>query len=320
MNVYALFDPTKEEVELVRTHTNIPEAVIEDGLDIDEYSRIESGVDGNDTLLIILSMPLRCHSESTQQKIVVEKEQKLVDYSGKGYHTSPLTFYFNGGDLILISPVSNKELLPFLPNDDSILYLTSESLTSLFIKLISCSTNLFLKELKLIHKSIMEIKNSLNFKVTKKNLLALLDLQHYIIYYSSSLQANELIIERIIKSIEHSLLEENDFHFTKSDIELLEDTLIDIKQASTTAKIYKEVLDGLSDTFSNISTNDMNIVMIALTVLSFLALFPTILTSAYGMNVPLPLQDEKYMYIGIIFLSIISAYLCLLFLKKKKWV
>lgn len=114
-------------------------------------------------------------------------------------------------------------------------------------------------------------------------------------FFSTSLKANEVTLEKIMRGRIIKLYEE--------DEDILEDVLIEVKQAIEMCNIYSSILTGTMDCFASIISNNLNIVMKVLTSLTIVMAIPTIITSLYGMNVPdLPLPSFWFP----VFLSILS--------------
>ena len=129
-----------------------------------------------------------------------------------------------------------------------------------------------------------------------KELIQLLTLEKSLVYFSTSLKSNELVMEKLLR-----------YDFIKKyedDKELLEDTIIENKQAIEMAKIYSDILAGTMDAFASIISNNLNIVMKVLTSITIIMAVPTIIASFFGMNVPIPFSDSPLAFLWIILGSI----------------
>ncbi len=98
-----------------------------------------------------------------------------------------------------------------------------------------------------------------------------------LVYFSTSLKANEITLEKILRGRIIKLYEE--------DEDLLEDVLIEVKQAIEMGNIYSGILSGTMDAFASVISNNLNIVMKTLTIITIIMAIPTIVFSFYGMNV-----------------------------------
>ena len=110
-----------------------------------------------------------------------------------------------------------------------------------------------------------------------KELIQLLDIQKSLVYFSSSLKANEITIEKIMRGRAIKLYED--------DQDLLEDVLIEVKQAIEMSNIYLNILSGTMDAFASVISNNLNIVMKVLASITLLISIPTVISGIYGMNV-----------------------------------
>ena len=75
----------------------------------------------------------------------------------------------------------------------------------------------------------------------------------------------------------------------------------------------------MMDSYASVISNNLNIVMKILTVVTILMQIPTIITSFYGMNVSLPLQNNPFAYVHVIIWSVGTIILALVWFKRKKW-
>ncbi len=82
--------------------------------------------------------------------------------------------------------------------------------------------------------------------------------------------------------------------FDEDDIDLVEGVAIDNRQAIEMAETYSNILFGVMDAFSSVTSNNLNVVMKRLTVISLVMAVPTLITSFYGMNIPLPLANAGW--------------------------
>jgi magnesium transporter len=138
----------------------------------------------------------------------------------------------------------------------------------------------------------------------------MMQLEKSLIYFSTSLKSNEVVLEKIMRGKPIRMYEE--------DAELLEDVIIENKQAIEMAHIYSNILNGMTETFATIISNNLNIVLKFLTSITIILAIPTMIASFFGMNVRVPLEANPLAF-GIIFLIsvIISVTLGYTMWKKK---
>jgi len=145
-----------------------------------------------------------------------------------------------------------------------------------------------------------------------KELQQLMYLEKSLVYFTTSLRSNEIVMERILRG--------NVFEIFDEDRELLEDTIVENKQALEMANIYSSILSGMMDAYASVISNNVNSIMKVLTIVTIVLQIPAILSSFYGMNIPLPFQQEGLVFIFILAWSVVIGMLILLWFKKKKWI
>ena len=138
----------------------------------------------------------------------------------------------------------------------------------------------------------------------------MLDLEKSLVYFTTSLKSNEVVMEKTTRGKIIKLYEE--------DEDLLEDAIIENKQAIEMAKIYSDILSGTMDTYASIISNNLNVVMKILTSVTFILAIPTLIASIWGMNVELPFQREPLGFLIITVFSIIMCIVATIWLKRKR--
>ena len=135
-------------------------------------------------------------------------------------------------------------------------------------------------------------------------------LQKTLVYFNTSIRGNEVMIGRL----------KNIFQDTNYlDLELLEDVVIELKQAYNTVNIYSDILTGTMDAFASIISNNVNAIMKRMTSLSITLMIPTLIASFYGMNVDIHLESFPHAFIFIILLSAILSGVTFVWFRRIKW-
>jgi magnesium transporter len=143
-----------------------------------------------------------------------------------------------------------------------------------------------------------------------KELFSLLSLEKTLVYFMTSLKANNVVMEKMLRL--------NYFKMYEDDQDLLDDVIIEIKQAIEMAEVYSNILNGLTDTFASVISNNVNIVMKFLTAITIVISLPTMVASFYGMNVDIPFQKSPHAFLIPFMLSaVISIVTAVIFWKKK---
>ncbi|NLN35782.1 MAG: magnesium transporter CorA family protein, partial [Candidatus Cloacimonetes bacterium] len=131
-----------------------------------------------------------------------------------------------------------------------------------------------------------------------------------LVYFNTSLKSNEIILERMQRS-----------RWLQEDPEaedLIEDVIIENKQAIEMANIHSSILSGMMDAFASIISNNLNVVMKFLTSITIILALPTLIASIYGMNLRLPLQQHPHSFFIVMGLAVtLSVLLVFIFIRKK---
>lgn len=135
----------------------------------------------------------------------------------------------------------------------------------------------FLKYLRLIERNFSKIERRLYDSMKNEELIQLLGLSKSLVYFSTSLKANEVTMEKMLRGRILKLYED--------DRDILEDGLIEIRQAIEMAGIYSSILSGTMDAYASVVSNNLNIIMKVLTVITIIMTIPNIIFSFYGMNI-----------------------------------
>jgi len=273
--------PAESEIEMVSSRLNIDPDFIKAALDEEERSRIEVN-DDNGQVLILVDTPY-----------VREKEQS------KMYETIPIGIILTDLCIVTISLRISLILEPFLKNIIKTFYTFKKS--RFILQMLYKNAELYLTCLKHIDKQSAFIEESLHKSMRNKEFIQLLTLEKSLVYISTSLKSNEIVMEKLLR-----------YDFIKKypdDKDLLEDTIIENKQAIEMAKIYSDILTGTMDSFASIISNNLNIVMKRLTSITIVMAIPTIISSFFGMNVPIPGFDNPFAFWFLIVGSIIICFI-----------
>jgi magnesium transporter len=284
-------NPTKEELELLSSNLEVPLDFFTDPLDTDERPRVEYD-DDTDAILIILKYSI----------------ENPMDENIK-YITKPLGIIKGKNFIITVSKEENFIISLFEKNKikNFSTYKRSRFILQIFFKI----SNLYLKYLSKIHKETDMVEEELRESMKNKELIDLLNIEKSLVYFATSLKANEMVLERLSKGNIIPLYEE--------DEDMLEDVIIENKQAIEMCDIYSSILSGMMDAFASVISNNLNIVMKVLTLVTIIMQIPAIITSFFGMNVRLPLMKNPLAWIYIILMSAISAVWVIFWFKKRKF-
>lgn len=284
-----LINPTPQEINEVSEAFNIEVNHILSALDEEERARIE--VDDNCTVIIV-DVPIK------------ETEEGMGDYA-----TIPMTIIL-GDKFIITTCLKNIQLLEDFSSGKIRGFFTYKK-TRFILQLLYKNASYYLQYLRHIDRMSHKIEQELHKSMKNKELIQLLDLEKSLVYFTTSLRANEIVLEKMMR-MEH-------VKQYPEDEDLLEDVIIENKQAIEMANIYSNILSGTMDAFASVISNNLNIVMKTLTSITIVMSVPTMIASFWGMNVMVPFQDSSPLaFVGIVGFSIILTVLLALFMIRKK--
>lgn len=282
-----LINPTPEEIQLVTTNTGIEREIITKLLDEEELPRIEKR---NEERLIILDTPYE------------------TDTNKHKYKTNPLGIILSEKGYLLTISLKEQPFLDYFKNSE--IKLQNKNKTNFILQIFIMVAAIYQKELTSINEYINSKEKALSKSTNNKELLHLLNVEKTLVYFITSLKANEVVLEKLAKGLVLPIL--------KEDEDLLEDALIETKQAIEMASIYREILSSMTDTYATIISNNLNDVMKFLAGITIVFSIPTMVASFIGMNVPLGrIGSSPMSFIFIILISVLLSLIIAYILKKK---
>ena len=282
-----MISPTEEEIQRVCAALQIKQDFIRYSLDEEEKARIDTEDDDNTTLYII-DIP------------VIES-----DRTRRVYVTMPIGVIFVRDDYIITVSQKNNDIIKDIKTENVITYKKSRFL----LQILYANSKKFLSLLYKINKELESTENKLKNSLQNEGLLKMLDLEKSLVYFTTSLKSNEVVMEKTMRGKIIKLYEE--------DEDILEDSIIENKQAIEMAKIYSDILNGTMDAYASIISNNLNRVMKFLTSITIILSIPTMIASFWGMNVPVPMQNNPYGFIILIGFSVIISVIATVWLNKR---
>jgi len=283
-----LVNPSEDEIKRVCENLKINEDFIRYPLDFEEKARIDIE-DEDNTILFIIDVP------------IMEKENNAYIHS-----TMPLGMIVVRDDFFITVSLKNVSIITELEKKNVFTtYKKSRSILQIFYK----NSEVFLRELKKINREKEIAEKELNNSMKNKELLKMLNLEKSLVYFTTSLKSNELVMEKTMKGKIIKLYEE--------DEDIIEDAIIENKQAIEMSKIYSDILNGTMDTYASIISNNLNVVMKFLTLMTIVLTVPTVIFSFWGMNVRLPFENMHFGYLIIIGITILLIGAVMLWMKMK---
>ena len=285
-----MINPTVEEIKKVCKATKIKEDFIKDSLDYEEKARIDEEEDDG-TILFIVDVP------------IIEKEKEAENYT-----TMPLGMIVVR-DEYFITVSLKKNLIIESFEKKRIKGFSTYKKSRFLLQIMFTNSSKYLTYLKQINKETEIAESTLKNSMKNKELLKLLSLEKSLVYFTTSLKSNELVMEKTLRGKILKLYEE--------DEDILEDAIVENKQAIEMSKIYSDILNGTMDAYASIISNNLNGVMKFLTSITIILAIPTLISSLWGMNVPVPLQNHPYGFIILVAICIIVTLVAVFMLKRR---
>lgn len=283
-----LVNPTDEEIDFIEKKLNVDRDFLKAALDEEESARLDVE---NEQVLILVDTP---YVEKTDEHII--------------YETLPLGIIITGKNIITVCLKKSIVLDQFEKN--SIRTFTTFKKYRFLYQILYKNSQRYLLYLRQIDRMSNYVEKQLHKSMKNKELIQLLDLEKSLVYITTALQANQVVLDKILKI--------NIVKKYEDDEDLLEDVIIENKQAIEMANIYSGILGNTMDAFASIISNNLNIVMKLLTSITILMAIPTMFSSFYGMNVAnLPFGSSPYAFWIVSAMSIVTACIVGFILAKK---
>ena len=281
-----MVNPNEEELQFITQELGVEPDFLRAALDEEEISRVE--LEDNNQALITIDVP------------IVEKDAKMVLYT-----TIPVGIIQTEDNIITVCLRGNTLIDDFAKGRVKNVFTNLK--TRFIFQILYRVARRFLIYLRHINRMSNDIEKELHISMKNKELFQLLDLEKSLVFFSTSLKANQSVLEKLQRGRVIMLYEE--------DKDLLEDVLIEVSQAIEMCNIYSNILSGTMDAFASIISNNLNIVMKVLTSITILMAIPTMLASFFGMNVdgiPVPT------FAGVVVIAIVCTAVAAFVLFKKK--
>ncbi len=284
----SVVDPTAQERKMLIDEYGLDSDFLKSSLDEEESSRLEQ--EENQTLIIVDTAV----SE-------VQKNDTLI------FYTMPLGIILTEQNVFTISLRENKVIDDVVSG--RLRNLQTQFRTQFVLRLMMNITSSFLIYLKQIDKASTAMQRKLHGAMKNQELIQMLELEKSLIYFSTSLKSNDVTMNKILRGRVVKLYEE--------DQDLLEDVLIELKQAQEMATIYSGILSGIVEAFGSVISNNLNIVMWRLTIVTIILAIPTMVFSFYGMNTA-DLPGAKFTWIPTVIAVALTALVSMILLTYKK--
>lgn len=277
-----MVNPTAEERNYIIETLGVEPSFFSSALDEEETPHIDTE---DDQTAIIIDIPDR-----------YTNEKDLVEYA-----TLPLAIIMKGKALLTVcikdSPII-RDFTNGLVRNTNTMYRT-RMIFQIFYRI----SQTYLTYLKQINRLTDEAEQELHESMKNKELFRMMAIEKSLVYFSTSLKANEVTLEKILRG---RLLK-----FYDEDKDLLEDVLLEVRQAIEMCSIYRDIMSGTMDAYASVISNNLNIVMKALTSITILMAIPAVVSGLYGMNVSgLPMPSFWFPSVmSIVFIVVVAIWL-----------
>ncbi len=283
-------NPTDKEIEFIAGAANVPEDMIKAALDEEERARVEKD-DDTGAVLVITDIPF------------TEEEENHYTYT-----TLPFGF-ISTPNLMITVCLEETSLIDDMLSARFVKDLNLHKRMRFLIQLQYTISKKFLHYLKQIDRASQRVQNELEKSMKNSELIEMLDLEKSLVYISTSLRSNSVVLDRLPKMLK----------FFEEDEDLWEDVIIETRQAIEMSNIYRDILSGTMDAYASIISNNLNVVMKVLTSLTLLVAIPSMIGAFWGMNTGVPFEDEIWGFWVVISISVVVCLVAGIVLWKKRF-
>jgi len=283
-----IVEPNDHDKAWLEEHCPLAVEYLTDSLDQDELSRVEKE---SDYLLVVLRIP---HFRGMEYDIP--------------FITLPLLIMQTEQFTITLCKDENAILQEFIR--DRVRGFTTNKKDTFLLQILLKTATKFLTHLRNINKVVEKLEDELENSLKNKEIVGLLQYEKTLIYYTTALQTNGTMMERL-RRLRHFSYEE--------DVDLLEDVQIENQQALQMTTVSIRIMGQMMEAFSSVINNNMNNVMKTLTFVTICLAIPTLFASLYGMNIPLPYAQTETAFWGLLGLSGAMISVVFLLFRRMRW-
>ena len=269
-----LVNPTDDELEDACAMTGIPEEMLRAALDEEETARVERD---EGALLCLLDTPTITDTDE-----------------GDTYETIPLALVRNDVCIVTVSLRGNAVLGDFISNRTIV---DTAKPVSFILNFMMGNAKRFLSNLRQLDKKSLRLQAELHSSMKNQELIQLLGIENSLVYFSTSLSANLNVYNKLERL--PSITGNEDYK------DLFDDVVIETRQAMEMCNIYRDILSGTMDAYASVISNNLNVVMKLLAVITLVISVPTLIASLWGMNVPVPFAELAWGFWLLIGISIV---------------
>ena len=270
--------PTEEELDEIAKATHIYKEYLTAPLDKEEKSRTELD---EDQLLVVIDIPfLR---------------------SNKDYDTMPLGIIITPEVIVTVCLESNAVTADF--NAQTFRNFSTYKKTRFLFQILYKSATLYLRYIRNIIRRTDDLEQHLRQAMENSKLFSMLDLQKSLTYFTTSLRSNYMVTEKLLR-LRTTAQSQNLIRLYEEDEDLLEDVIVEYKQAIEMVEMYSHIVNSMMEVFASIISNNLNLVMRFLASVTIMLAIPTLISGLWGMNVPVPFAETSSGFFIVLFMAI----------------
>lgn len=287
----SMVNPSAAEIEQVSSVSKVDADILRNSLDADERSRVEldEGI-----FSVIVNLP-------------------LLDEEGN-FDTLPCGLVFTARNFLTICSKDNRILSSF--NKNTAKSFDTRERTKFMLSILYKITQFYLRYLAIINRKTEHIEDALKQTTNNQELFQLIEIQKSLVYFTTALRDNQLVLEKILRMTK-SPATSKILAFTEDDTDLLEDVIVENKQAIEMVDMHRTILEGMMDGFASIINNNVNQIMKFLAAITIVLSIPTMLASFWGMNVGVPVAASAYGFWIVISISMLATLLVIIYFRKR---
>lgn len=287
-------NPTEAELERLSIITGIPTTEILGALDPEERSHVELE---DEYIFVVINTPVLRETQDS-------------------YDTLPLGIFVTERYFITVCLEYSAVISVFLNNR----YATFRTYkkTRFLFQIMNRTATLFLQALQQINRRTDTIEAEVRASMQNKEFFQLLELQKSLTYFTSALKANGIVMEKLLR-LRNNVQPRPLLKMYEEDEDLLEDVIIDNKQAIETVEMYSHILISMMDAFASIISNNLNMVMKFLASITILLAVPTLVFSLWGINTGVPWEGELIGFSAVIGIAAFATFAAALVLWRRNF-
>ena len=279
--------PSEAELDRLATELGVPRDFARHALDVDELARIDRR---GEATLALLEVPRRAPATARVPYVSV-----------------PLGVVWTGGRVITIGLYPSdlvERVAPRFPLD-------GVPATRALLLLVDAAAAAFLTELRVIQRAIEVVEERLESSLHNREVLELLRYQKALVFFTTALEQNERLLERLGADAQ--------FELEEAELRLVDEGLVEVRQARDMTAVSMNILSETMDAFASIISNNLNVVMKVLTSLTLVLTLPSLVVGAWGMNVSVPLQQHPRAFAAVLVGALALSGLLLFVFRRLRW-